>query len=108
MQWRHLTTTSLRKTDNGYAIAYDPGIGDAFRAAPITADMALWPMYDAIRCPTLVLRGAESDLLTAQTHAEMGERGPRARLHEVPGIGHAPMLMDATQIAPVRAFLLEG
>ena len=54
------------------------------------------------------LRGAESDLLTRETADEMGRRGPRAQLIEVPGVGHAPTLMDAAQIAPIRDFLLAG
>ena len=65
-------------------------------------------MYDAIRCPLMVMRGAESDLLTAATAQEMTRRGPRAQLNEIPGVGHAPALMDAAQIALVRDFLLAG
>ncbi|MEN9429136.1 MAG: hypothetical protein RLZZ220_3485, partial [Pseudomonadota bacterium] len=61
-----------------------------------------------IGCPTLLMRGAESDLLTRETADEMGQRGPRARLVEIPGVGHAPTLMDAAQIAPIRDFLLGG
>ena len=70
-----------------------------FRA--ITPEMAaagqaaLWQAYDAIRCPTLLLRGAESDLLTPATAAAMTERGPRARLVEFAGVGHAPTLVAA-------------
>ncbi|GAA5180960.1 alpha/beta hydrolase [Niveibacterium umoris] len=107
-QWRHLTLTSLRsRAEGGFEMIYDPGIGEVFRAAPVLNDVDLWPLYDGIRCPTLVLRGAESDLLTAATHQEMGRRGPQARILEIPGVGHAPMLMDPAQIAPVRDFLLE-
>jgi pimeloyl-ACP methyl ester carboxylesterase len=69
-------------------------------------DVELWPAYDAIRCPTLVLRGANSDLLNVETAQRMSERGPKARVVEIPGVGHAPMLMDAAQIATVRDFLL--
>jgi pimeloyl-ACP methyl ester carboxylesterase len=84
---------------------YDPGIGDAFRLGP-TGDVAVWPIYDAIKCPVLVMRGAESDLLLPETVAEMTRRGPRARSVEIVGVGHAPMLMDAEQIGIVREFLL--
>lgn len=59
-----------------------------------------------MRCPTLVIRGAESDLLTRDTWQQMGERGPRAKLAEIPGVGHAPMFLSADQIAVVRDFLL--
>ena len=64
-------------------------------------------VYDAIRTPTLVLRGVESDLLTHATIVAMSERGPRARYVEIAATGHAPMLMEPEQIALVRDFLLE-
>ena len=54
----------------------------------------------------MVVRGAQSDLLTAETHAAMGARGPRSALAEIPDVGHAPMFMDAAQIDVVREFLL--
>jgi pimeloyl-ACP methyl ester carboxylesterase len=69
-------------------------------------DVDLWALYDRIRCPTLVIRGAESDLLLRATVDEMQQRGPRAKAVELPGIGHAPTLMHADQIALVRDFLL--
>jgi pimeloyl-ACP methyl ester carboxylesterase len=71
-------------------------------------DLELWPIYDAVRCPTLVVRGEQSDLLTRGTAMEMTRRGPKARLAEIRGVGHAPTLMHSDQIALVREFLLEG
>jgi pimeloyl-ACP methyl ester carboxylesterase len=68
-------------------------------------EAALWHAYDAIRCPTLLVRGADSDLLSAETAAAMQQRGPRARLVEFAGVGHAPTLMQADQVAAVRDFL---
>jgi len=68
----------------------------------------LWQSWDAIRCPTLLLRGAESDLLTRATAEAMTQRGPRARLHEFAGVGHAPTLVHPDQIAVVRDFLLSA
>jgi pimeloyl-ACP methyl ester carboxylesterase len=107
-QWRHLTVHTLRQlADGSFAMAYDPGIAEPFRSDMAEGkDVELWPVYDAIRCPTLVLRGAQSDLLTAETAGRMAERGPRARVVEVPDVGHPPMLMDVAQIAVVREFLL--
>jgi pimeloyl-ACP methyl ester carboxylesterase len=67
----------------------------------------LWSAYDAIRCPTLLIRGAESDLLSSDTAQEMTRRGPAAQLVELPGIGHAPTLLTQEQIAVVRRFLLD-
>lgn len=105
-QWRHLAAHSVRhKADGSLGFAYDPRIGDAFRAAA-AIDIDLWSAYDAIRCPTLVLRGRESDLLRPADAAAMTQRGPRAALVEFPGIGHAPALMADDQIAVIRDFLL--
>ncbi|MDP1734750.1 MAG: alpha/beta hydrolase [Sulfuritalea sp.] len=109
-QWRHLTVHVTRQTADGKVeFAYDPGIAQPFRemqAASDGKDVEMWPVYDGIACPTLLLRGATSDLLTHDAALQMSQRGPRARLVEVPGVGHAPMLMDAGQVAPVREFLL--
>ena len=110
-QWRHLTVYSVRPLEGeegGFAMVYDPGLGDVFRAAPILEDIDLWPVYEAIRCPTLALRGADSDLLEAGTLSAMAARGPCARTVEFTGVGHAPMLMDPAQIAVVHDFLLAG
>jgi pimeloyl-ACP methyl ester carboxylesterase len=68
--------------------------------------MALWSFWDAMRCPTMAIRGEHSDLLTRETLAQMAARGPRAKTVELAGIGHAPTLMQPDQIALVRAFLL--
>jgi pimeloyl-ACP methyl ester carboxylesterase len=107
-QWRHLTIHTMRPTtDGGFELAYDPGIAAPFRQAMGQGeDVQLWPIYDAVRCPTLLLRGAESDLLTANTAQQMATRGPRAQVAEIPGVGHAPVLMDTGQIGVVRDFLL--
>jgi len=94
-QWRHLATISTRrKPDGTVGFAYDPHIADAFRAAP-PADTDLWAQWDQIRCPTLVLRGAQSDVLRQTDAQAMTQRGPKAKLVEFPGIGHAPALMAA-------------
>ena len=107
-QWTELARTTARETPDGrWRLKYDPGIAVPFRNAS-AAVSDLWAVWDAIRCPTLVLRGAESDLLAADTAAAMRTRGPRPRVVEFPGIGHAPMLLDAEQIAPVAAFLEGG
>lgn len=110
-QWRHLTVHSVRALERGqggFEMVYDPGLGDVFRAAQILEDIDLWPVYEAVRCPALALRGAESDLLEPATFAAMAARGPCARTVEIAGVGHAPMLMDPAQIAVVRDFLLEA
>lgn len=107
-QWRHLTIHWVRPAaSGGFEMAYDPGIVEPFlKAAGGGEDIVLWPIYDAIRCSTLVIRGAESDLLTAEAAREMTTRGPKARLIEIPGVGHQPMLLSDDQISIVREFLL--
>lgn len=108
-QWRHLAEAWLRRNEDGsWRAHYDPGIAEPFRATMPAGDQELWPIWDAIRCPTLVLRGARSDLLARETAARMAERGPRAKVVEIPGVGHAPTLMAAEQISVVRDFLIEG
>lgn len=107
-QWRHLTESSIRQgVDGRWVMAYDPAIGEPFRQAYLAhQSFDLWPIYDAIRCPTLVVRGAQSDLLAPETYIEMGQRGPKAQLVEIPGVGHAPMFLDESQIRVAREFLL--
>ena len=113
-QWLELTRHQLMPVQGaegaGFKPRYDPAIAVPFRA--ITPEIAaagealLWQSYDRMTCPTLLLRGAESDLLSRATAQAMGERGPRARLHEFAGVGHAPMLVQPEQRAVVREFLL--
>ena len=108
-QWRHLTESWLRKTGAGaWRAHYDPRIAEPFRATMPEKDLELWPLYDAIRCPVLVVRGADSDLLSRKTVQEMAARGPKAGVAEIAGVGHAPTLMSPDQISIVRNFLLEG
>ena len=108
-EWRFLTEIWVRKTAEGkYRAHYDPRIAEPFHATMPKGDLELWPVYDAIQCPTLVIRGADSDLLARTTTQQMAVRGPKAKLVEIPEVGHAPTLMHADQIAIVRDFLLEG
>lgn len=107
-QWRHLAEHNARRHDDGrWGVAYDPAIARPFTDAA-AKDVDLWKIYDAVQCPTLLLRGAESDLLLRETADQMTRRGPQARLIEFPGVGHAPALFAADQIAAVRDFLLEA
>jgi pimeloyl-ACP methyl ester carboxylesterase len=106
-QWRHLAVHSSRREGAGVELHYDPAIGDAFRATP-AADIDLWSYWDRVTCPTLVLRGVNSDLLLPETAREMTMRGPRAELAEIAQCGHAPALMADDQIAVVDAFLSDA
>lgn len=109
-QWRQLTIHMVKTAADGKVeFGYDPGIAVPFRAQVETAaDIELWPLYEAIRCPTLAIRGAQSDLLAPETHAAMAERGPRAQLAEIPEVGHAPMFLDDAQVAVVAGFLRQS
>ncbi|MDA0786910.1 MAG: alpha/beta hydrolase [Proteobacteria bacterium] len=104
-EWAHLAETSARKTDDGsFALAYDPAIAVPMKASPAT-DVDLWPVWDAITCDTLVVRGGQSLLLPAAIALEMTARGPGAALVEIPDVGHAPTISRAPEIEPVVAFL---
>ena len=105
-QWAHLTRHSLQKIDGGrYALAYDPGIVEPLKEMQ-RADFHIWPLWDRIRCPVLVLRGKESDVLLASTLEEMKRRGPRIEVVEIDGVGHAPTLTDPKHVRIVRDWLL--
>jgi len=108
-QWMELTESSIaQRADGRWAFRYDARIAEPFRAAFGNGDISLWPLYEAIQCPTLAIRGADSDLLSRETWLRMGETGPRAELAEVSGVGHAPMFLADDQIDIVRSFLLHA
>jgi pimeloyl-ACP methyl ester carboxylesterase len=109
-EWHKLASDVLVRAPGGEWVRhYDLGLAKPFAAiTPERAEQdqaALWAAWDAIRCPTLLLRGELSDLLSRATAEEMTRRGPRPILAEIPGVGHAPTLMHANQIAIVRDFL---
>jgi len=110
-QWRKFAGDVLRQRQDGqWVFHYDPQIALPFNGlTPEGSQQSatlLAASYDAITCPTLLIRGAESDLLSAEVAHEMTLRGPKAKLVELAGIGHAPTLMHADQIAIVKDFLL--
>ena len=112
-EWFKLASDVLRQEPGGQWVRhYDLGLAQPFRA--ITPERAagdearLWAAWDAIRCPTLLVRGEQSDLLSRETALEMCTRGPKPRLVEIPGVGHAPTFVRADQIAIAREFLVGG
>ncbi|HSC61996.1 MAG TPA: alpha/beta hydrolase [Caldimonas sp.] len=111
-QWLALTRPMLRQDGERVRLHYDPAIAVPLRAitpdAVSAGEATLWAAYDAVRCPTLVLRGAQSDVLAPATAAAMAARGPKARVHEFAGVGHAPTIVAPDQVAVVREFLQEG
>jgi pimeloyl-ACP methyl ester carboxylesterase len=109
-QWLALTEPQLKTEGDSLVPRSDPDIAVPFKAITpelaAAGEAALWHTFDAVHCPTLLVRGAESDLLSRDTAREMGVRGPRARLVEFAGVGHAPMLVQPEQTRAVREFLL--
>lgn len=104
-QWVTLTLPLLKKTPEGlWQFRYDPAIGDVFKTTP-PADVDLSAYWNAITCPVLVTRGAESDLLTPETFEAMCAR-PNVRGVTFANTGHAPMFQSNESITPVCEFLL--
>jgi pimeloyl-ACP methyl ester carboxylesterase len=102
--WRRMADSSARRTDDGrITVHYDPQIVTQFTHH--RADLDVWEEYDAIAAKTLLLRGALSDVLPADVAAQMVERGPKPRLVEYQGIGHAPTLTTDAEIDLIREFL---
>ena len=114
-QWLALTRPQLvadvQDGVAGFKPHYDPAIAVPVRAmtpAIAAAGQAmLWQLYDRIAAPTLLLRGADSDMLSVATAQAMAARGPCPQVHEFAGVGHAPMLVQPDQRAVVRGFLLQ-
>lgn len=111
LQWKKLANDVFRQDAEGKWIRhYDPQLAAPFRNSTVEttaqAEKMMWAAYDAIRCPTLLVRGAQSDLLGIDTANEMTQRGPKATLVQFEGVGHAPTLMHGDQIAAVQKFLL--
>lgn len=112
-QWLALSRHMVRPLPGGgLGLHYDPAIALPFKALTPEAAQAgeaqLWQLYDQIGARTLLLRGAQSDLLSAATARDMAQRGPRAQVVEFAGIGHAPTLVAPDQTEAVRTFLLGG
>jgi pimeloyl-ACP methyl ester carboxylesterase len=104
--WRHLALNGHRRLEGGgFGLSYDPQIGAAFKGT-VGKDVDLWALWDRISCPVLVLRGETSDLLLPRVAEEMKQRGPKATVVDFAGVGHAPALMSASQIAVVRDWLV--
>ena len=120
-EWLALSRPMLRPLDHhdaafadraggGFALHYDPAIGEPFRAmtqeAALHSEAVLWQLYDAVAADTLLLRGEDSDLLSAATALAMSKRGPRARVETIAGVGHAPTLVAQGQSQMVVDFLV--
>ena len=113
-QWMALSQPMVRPVSPGtqspVRLHYDPAIAVPFRLADEKGaeqgEAMLWQLYDGIQAETLVVRGAQSDLLSPETAQAMTQRGPCASLVEFEGVGHAPTLIAQDQVAAVAGFLL--
>ena len=104
--WQWLCDSTFKALPTGgVRFNYDRNIAAPLQQDYLDKPVDLWPVYDRISCPTLLIRGAFSDLLSIETATEMTQRGPRATLATVAGVGHAPMFMSDDQIALVRDYL---
>lgn len=104
-QWRHMAEHNARALDDGrITYAYDPRISMAFKNEP-TGSEDLWPYWDNIKCPLMVLQGGKSLLLTDDIVNKMHERGPEFDLHVFENCGHVPSLMEPGQIEIIKAWL---
>jgi pimeloyl-ACP methyl ester carboxylesterase len=111
-QWLALTEPQLKTEGAEWVPLSDPDIARPFKSITpelaAAGEIALWQAYDRVKCPTLLIRGAESDLLARAAAQEMAARGPRPRLVELAGVGHAPTLVQPEQVELVREFLLSS
>ena len=120
-QWQHMARYGARREEGSgsspYLLRYDPAIGEGLHGHidpefPMGPDMLrgidLWNVWSKVTCPTLVLRGADSEVLLKKTLDEMQSRKPDLQVVEFPGVGHAPALMNEEQIGVVKRFLLES
>jgi len=110
-EWKKMAADVLCQNEAGQWVRhYDLALAVPFKeATPKSvhqAEALLWQAYDAITCPTLLVRGEMSDLLSREVAQSMTQRGPRATLVEIAGVGHAPTFLHADQIAVARDFLL--
>lgn len=107
-EWMAFAHRLFRESDTGVpCLAYDPVIGEGLKGEqPSAVPPDLWPMWDALKpIPILAIRGAISDILSAETLAQMGALHPGMEAVEVPGVGHAPMLDEPEALAAIEAFV---
>ena len=110
--WLEMSSHMVRPLpDGGLTLHYDPAIGEPVRAltpeAAQAGEAAMWTLYDQIQARVLLIRGQDSALFLPETARAMTERGPRARLVEWAGIGHAPTFTAPEQMDALAGFLLE-
>ena len=106
--WDAFARRVFREGPDGPVLDYDPDIAVPIRAAGQSALVPnLWGDFERLATgrPTLLIRGATSDLLDAEIAGRMRARAPEMGYVEVPDVGHAPMLDEPTAEAAILAFL---
>lgn len=105
--WAAFARRIFREGAGGPELDYDPAVTAPFRAAPTGPTPDLWPVFTAFAAgrPTLLIRGAISDLIDAGIAERMRAAGPAMAYAEVPDVGHAPMLTEPEARAALAAFL---
>lgn len=113
-QWLELSRHMVKPVGDAagsVTLHYDPAIAIPFRSvtqeSAAQGEAMLWHLYDNIKATTLLTRGAQSDLLSRDTARAMTRRGPKARLVEFEGVGHAPTFIADDQVQTVASFLLD-
>ena len=107
-RWREECQNRYRQAGDRLEINYDPGLRESLLAAYKDGDPSLWPLFDQLKgLPTALIRGAASDLLSAETAAEMRRRHPRMSATVVPGRGHCPFLDEPECLDAIRALLVQ-
>lgn len=115
-QWLALSQAMVKPSSTNtnispsFTLHYDPALAVPFNSATEEStklgEAMLWKLYDNVKAPTLLTRGAQSDLLSVATALAMTERGPKAQLVEFAGVGHAPTFVALDQVKVVVDFLL--
>ena len=104
--WVRIARQVCREQDGGVVLDYDRRIADAFKVEPSETPFDMWPLFRALAAkPVLVLRGALSDLLTAETAERMTTEGTDVEVVTVPGVGHAPWLDEPEVTCALDGFL---
>ena len=104
--WMRIARQLCREQDGKVVLDYDRRIADAFKVEPSDPPFDMWPLFRALAAkPLLVLRGALSDLLSAETAERMAAAGPDVEIVTVAGIGHAPWLDEPEVTAALDRFL---
>ena len=116
-QWQALNTPMFKPAGQGASLDagpvllhYDPALAHPFRTLTpevhAQSTQVMRQVYAQIRCRTLLVRGAQSELLSREAAVDMGQSGPQAQLVEFEGVGHAPTFVAEPQVRAVRDFLL--